>query len=75
MIEILITERRSFVHGVKTIPSLFLDSDDRVVVGKMNYQPPPEFKKHKMKRITVETLKNETVKEELARRLQRIPVG
>lgn len=53
---------------------LSFDSD-HCVVGKIDYQPPPEFKKHNIKRITVETRKEEPVKEELDRRLQRVTVA
>ncbi len=73
--DLFITGRKSLIHDVKAIPSLSLDSDHCVVLGKINYQPPPEFKKHKRKRIAVETLKAETVKEELDRRLRRVTIA
>ena len=72
MIDLVLTSRKSLVHDVKAISSLSLDSDHRVVVCKINHQPPPILKRPCKQRIKVERLQEEAVKRDLEARLSNI---
>ncbi|XP_076029115.1 uncharacterized protein LOC143017963 [Oratosquilla oratoria] len=72
MIDLVLTSRKSLVHDVKAFPSLSLDSDHRVVVCKINHQPPPILKRPCKQRIKVERLQEEAVKRDLEARLSNI---
>ncbi|XP_076031072.1 uncharacterized protein LOC143019318 [Oratosquilla oratoria] len=72
MIDLVISSRKSLIHEVKSIPSLSLDSDHRAVVAKVNIIIPPHCRGLKRKRIKVEKLKDQRVREELEDKLAEI---
>ncbi|XP_076058238.1 uncharacterized protein LOC143035269 [Oratosquilla oratoria] len=74
MIDLVLSSRKSLIHDVKSIPSLSLDSDHRAVVAKVNITIPPHCRRLKRKRIEVEKLKDQRVREELEDKLAEITI-
>ncbi|XP_076039470.1 uncharacterized protein LOC143024543 [Oratosquilla oratoria] len=74
MIDLALSSRKSLIHEVKSIPSLSLDSDHRAVVAKVNITIPPHCRRLKRKRIEVEKLKYQRVREELDDKLAEITI-
>lgn len=62
MIDLILTNNRKVIRDVKSIPSVSLDSDHRLVVGILNLKTPLPAKMVMRERIAVERLKEDEVK-------------
>ena len=65
MIDLFLTNKKNLFKDVKTIPSVSLDSDHRLVVAKLGIGKPKERAKKKQKRFKLERLKDEETKQTL----------
>ncbi len=65
MIDLFLTNKKNIFKDVRTIPSVSLDSDHRLVVAKLKIVKPKEKVKKKQKRFKLENLKDEEKKQAL----------
>ena len=76
MIDLMLTNNKKIYRDVKTIPSVSMDSDHRMVIGKVKLKPPKKNRSRKGKRYCLENLKNEECSRELKNRVQeKLPDG
>ncbi|XP_076047358.1 uncharacterized protein LOC143028886 [Oratosquilla oratoria] len=74
MIDLVLSSRKSLIHDVKSIPSLSLDSDYQAAVAKVNITIPPQCRRLKSKKIEIENLKDQRVREKLEDKLAEITI-
>ncbi|XP_063884003.1 craniofacial development protein 2-like [Scylla paramamosain] len=65
MIDLFLTNKKNIFKDVRTIPSVSLDSDHRLVVARLKIVKPKEKVKKKQKRFKLENLKDEEKKQAL----------
>src|ERR1700755_3710808 len=61
MIDLIMVNDKRIVNDVKSIPSVSLDSDHRLLLGKFNLESPERPRRIIRERIAVEKLKEEQV--------------
>uniref|UniRef100_H3A352 Endonuclease/exonuclease/phosphatase domain-containing protein n=1 Tax=Latimeria chalumnae TaxID=7897 RepID=H3A352_LATCH len=61
MIDLVLTNDKRIINDVKTLPSVCLDSDHRLVLVKVHLQKPKELPSTKKKRLKIERLKHISV--------------
>ena len=69
MIDLYITNNKNLFNDAKSVPSISLDSDHRLVLAKIKIVKPRERAKKKTKRLKIEELKNDDAKERLREKI------